>query len=275
MRELLYHQTENTNASEFSTFVYDTNLREFNVPHFHKNLELVLCLEGECVCIDGDEQYALHKGDAIFILPYRAHSFFVGEHSSVRCVTFSELLFLTLAKVMEGKIATTPVFRPSKETSEYFLGEMARLFGNRRECVGELPTVERMKTKGLLYDIGSEFLSTAELADGAGSTTLAAELVQYIAENFKHDITLHDIAEAKGYNYQYLSRTFNKLFGVNFKQMVNQYRLDYAYTLLRDTDIAIMEIAFESGFQSVRSFNQYCKKSFNRTPKELRESRII
>lgn len=273
MNELLYHQIENTNESEFSTFVYNTDLREFTVPHFHKNLELVICIEGQCICYEGDSKYLLRKGEAILILPYRAHSFFVGESSSVRCVTFSELLILTLAKVIEGRTPLTPVFRPSEATTSYFLEEMARMFGDRQERIGELPTIERMKTKGLLYGIGSEFLSSATLVEGGGSMTLAAELVQYIADNFKSDIALRDIADAKGYNYQYLSRTFNKLFGVNFKQMVNQYRLDYAYTLLRDTDLTVMEIAFESGFQSVRAFNLWCKKSFDRTPKDLREAR--
>jgi AraC-like DNA-binding protein len=273
MRELLYHQIENTNGSEFSAYVHECDLKAFHTPHFHKNMEIILCITGECTCVEGERRYLLRAGDAIFIFPYRAHSFLLSEGASVRIVTFSELLILTLAKIMEGKSARSPVFRPSSEAMGYFLTEMDRMYGVKSEHNKELPTVERMKTKGLLYTIGGEFLSGAELIPESGSVTLAAEIVQYLTENFRRDVSLHDIADEMGYNYQYLSRTFHKLFGINFREMLNQYRFDYACALLRDTDRSVAEIAFESGFQSLRSFNQFCKETVGRTPKELRSEK--
>lgn len=270
MKRTLYHQTENTNVSELSTYVYDYNAWEFNSPHFHMNMEILLCIEGECECFVGNSKYLLLQGDAIFIFPYRIHGFTVGAGASVRCVTFSEFLILTLAKAVEGKTATNPVFHPSEETASYFLSQMLLLFGRRNGYNKQVPMVSRMKAKGLLYMLLSEFLAEAELISDGGSTTLASEIVQYLSENFKKNISLHDIADSMGYNYQYLSRTFNKVFGINFKQMLNQYRLDHACALLQDTDLTVAQIAFESGFQSLRSFNQICLENFGKTPRELR-----
>ena len=272
MRSTLYHQTENTNVSELSTYIYDYNSWEFNTAHFHKNMEIVLVIEGTCRCFIGSSSYLLTAGEAIFVLPYQSHGFSVGEGASVRCVTFSGLLILTLAKIMEGTTAQNPVFRPREETARYFLEQMLLVFGRRSGYNRQIPPVDRMKAKGLLYLLGSEFLESAELVSNGANTSLAAEIVQYLEANYKRDISLHDIADLMGYNYQYLSRSFNKVFGVNFKQMLNQYRLEAAYAMLQDTDLPIAEIAFESGFQSIRSFDQIVLEHFGKTPKDLRRA---
>ena len=41
----------------------------------------------------------------------------------------------------------------------------------------------------------------------------------------KLNISLKDIAKEKGYNSQYLSRTFNRHMHMNFKKMLNFYRI--------------------------------------------------
>ena len=129
-----------------------------------------------------------------------------------------------------------------------------------------------MKIKGLLYLIGSEFLAEAELLPDSIGTTFATDLIQYLSENYTKNISLHEIADRMGYNYQYFSRTFNRVFGMNFKKLLNCYRMDRAYELLRDTDLPIAEIAYESGFQSLRSFDQYCHEVYGVSPREIRKN---
>ena len=46
--------------------------------------------------------------------------------------------------------------------------------------------------------------------------------------------------------------------------------IEHAYALLQDTDMSISEICFESGFQSIRSFNQVCRETYGMSPKELK-----
>lgn len=269
-RRSFYHQVENTNQSEFSTYVYDYNSWEFNSPHFHKNLELLLVIEGSCRYTIGDETYHLQVGDAIFVLPFQVHHFEVGEGARVRCLTFSELLILTLAKQFEKKKLSTPVFRPAEGTARYFLDSVNTLFGPRSGNNRQIPKAKRMKLKGLLYTIGGEIVEQTVLTDVGGADMVVMDVVDYIADNFKSNISLRDVAEAKGYNYQYLSRIFNQTFGINFKTMLNQYRTNHALELLRDSKLPLTEIAFESGFQSVRSFDYTFKQQFGKSPKEFR-----
>ena len=101
------------------------------------------------------------------------------------------------------------------------------------------------------------------------------DIALYIAENFKSNISLKEIAKEKGYNYQYLSRTFNRYMNMNFKKMLNFYRIHQAFAMLQDTDLPISRIAFECGFKSIRSFNQVCRDVFDKKPTELRSMRRI
>ena len=59
---------------------------------------------------------------------------------------------------------------------------------------------------------------------------------------------------------------------MSFTHFVNMYRLETAIELLENTDGDITDIALGSGFQSVRNFNDYFKKSLNMTPSEYRKA---
>ncbi len=78
------------------------------------------------------------------------------------------------------------------------------------------------------------------------------------------------MAESCGYDAHYLSRIFSSNVGINFKRVVNSYRLDYARTLLQETGLSITEVALASGFGSVRSFNRAFAEEYNAVPKNGR-----
>jgi AraC-like DNA-binding protein len=197
----------------------------------------------------------------------------VEEGSSVRCLTFSELLILTLAKQLEKKKLICPKFRPSTLTAAYFLDSISALFGSYSDRNMHLPQTKRIKLKGLLYTLGSELIEQTSSVDVGGADMVVMDVIGYIGDNFKHNISLRNVAEAKGYNYQYLSRIFNRTFGINFKTMLNQYRTNHALELLRDSALSLTEVAFESGFQSVRSFDHVFRERFGRSPKAFRKER--
>ena len=267
-----YHQVENTNQSELSTYVYTHNSWDFNSPHFHKNFELLLVIDGSCRYTVDDDTYDLQVGDAIFVLPFQVHHFSLSEGATVRCLTFSGALIITLAKQFEKKKLSCPVFRPSAATAQYFLSGIQNLFGTCSNRNIQVPNAKRIKLKGLLYDMGGELIEQIRPVDMGSSDMVVMAVVDYIADNFRSNISLRDVADAKGYNYQYLSRIFNHTFGINFKTMLNLYRTNHALGLLRDSSLSITAIAFESGFQSVRSLDYVFRERFGKTPKEFRKN---
>lgn len=273
MNKPLYHQIENTNRHLLASYVYDYNSWEFNSPHFHKNYEILIVISGECEFLFGSQIYTLTAGDAIFVRPFRIHSLYVKEESVVRCMTFQEHLISVFSGALEKKRTKVPVFHPDEEVTQFVLGEMLRSFGTRFRCEKHLDLARQLSIKGCLYALCSQLLAATELVDEdeKNADEVIVDIVQYISENFRNDITLKDIARQKGYSYYYLSKLFNRSFNITFKAMLNQYRMEYAAALLLETDLSISHIAYESGFQNLRSFNLYCQEIYHVSPRELRK----
>lgn len=70
-----------------------------------------------------------------------------------------------------------------------------------------------------------------------------------------------------------LSRIINIHFGKTLPQMLNEYRVEDAKRLLRETDAPVKTVASEVGFNALPSFNRVFKDMTGVTPSEFRKAR--
>lgn len=68
-----------------------------------------------------------------------------------------------------------------------------------------------------------------------------------------------------------LSRVFSGIFHKNFKQYINEHRLNYASAMLECSNEDITSIYLDAGFESQRTFNRVFKDRFRMTPREYRK----
>lgn len=94
----------------------------------------------------------------------------------------------------------------------------------------------------------------------------------YIEENHTRDIRLSDLAQLLGYDYHYTSRLFHTTFSMSFSAFLNQYRLETAVRLIEQTQKSMTVIAYESGFQSIRSFHYTFRQQFGFSPSQYRKN---
>ena len=268
---MVKHLSEHTMMYELHSHV--CTARTGSALNIHRSFEFMVVMNGSCKVNVMGKSYAVNEGQAVLIMPYQVHNFEIGGDCRLLDVTFSEELVNTLAETISTYSPSTPVFTPQKETFDYFCSQMISLFGeNSRLCKYISPPSRRLKVKGLLYVLESEFLDQVPLDENEDYSNIVTHILQYISENFRSNISLSDIAASTGYNYRYLSRSLNNAVGIGFKQLLNMHRVLYAFRLLRDTDISVTEASFESGFQSVRSFNHTFVKIYGCTPREMRAS---
>src|SRR6185312_4840303 len=72
---------------------------------------------------------------------------------------------------------------------------------------------------------------------------------------------------------RHLRRIFDDHLGVTPDQLARSRRAHFARRLLDDTDLTAADIAFASGFGSLRQFNRTMREVFRATPQQLRERR--
>ena len=105
-----------------------------------------------------------------------------------------------------------------------------------------------------------------------GSKDLVYQAVSYVSGNFRKNFSLDDMARDLGVSKYVLSRTFSKTFHRNFNQYLNDARLNYACHRLENTNDAITNICYDSGFESQRTFNRVFKERYKVTPSEYRNT---
>jgi two-component system response regulator YesN len=85
-------------------------------------------------------------------------------------------------------------------------------------------------------------------------------------EHFTEDISLEGVARLFGIHAVTLSRQFKSLYKTNFNAHLNYLRTNHAANLIKTTSLSFSEIAFLSGFGSIRSFNRAFQRMFGVTP---------
>jgi len=86
------------------------------------------------------------------------------------------------------------------------------------------------------------------------------------------ELKLAAAANANNTSTHYLSQAINQELNMSFLELINQHRVEYAKKLLSNDSINILEIAYDSGFNSKSTFNRAFKKITGLTPSQFSAS---
>ncbi len=97
------------------------------------------------------------------------------------------------------------------------------------------------------------------------------EVTDYIKNNLTdEDFSESTIADMAGFSKEYFSKAFKELTGINYNKWLNMIRIDAAIALFPIDSMSLTDIAMQSGFQSIPSFNRVFKSLKGITPSEYR-----
>ena len=100
--------------------------------------------------------------------------------------------------------------------------------------------------------------------------TIVLKIFDYCKNNYTHDITLDEVANALYVSKSYVSHIFCCKLKINFRNYINTLRVNKAVSLLRHSNISATEAAEQSGFGSMRTFNRAFVKYMGVTPREYK-----
>jgi AraC family transcriptional regulator of adaptative response / DNA-3-methyladenine glycosylase II len=102
---------------------------------------------------------------------------------------------------------------------------------------------------------------------------LVCRAVQLILDGVLDSGSEVDLGARLGVSARHLRRLFMTHLGVTPDQLARSRRAHFARRLLDDTDLAITDVAFASGFGSVRQLNRASQEIFRASPRQLRSRR--
>ena len=205
------------------------------------------------------KSYEINRGQCTIILPHQNYGFMTYDKSTCISVTFQSSLTANFYEKTLNSEAIMPVFN----------------------LVNNDNLVENLKFSNdeyllcsCIYNIISQFTNkTSFTIKNQKSYFFMTHFLSYIEKNYQNDISLQKIADDFSYDYHYISQLFNRTFKANFTHIINEYRITKSLPELIQRKKTITQIAFDYGFNSLRSYNRNFLKFMDMSPMEYIKSK--
>ncbi|HME05836.1 MAG TPA: AlkA N-terminal domain-containing protein [Bryobacteraceae bacterium] len=116
--------------------------------------------------------------------------------------------------------------------------------------------------------------NSPDLASWNGTSNTVSRALTLIAGGALDESAVDGLAGRLGVGERQLRRLFQQHLGVSPLAVAQTRRVLFAKQLIADTRMPLAEVAFASGFGSVRRFNTTFHQLFRRPPRELRRSHV-
>lgn len=248
------------------------NSEEFQYPlHWHNAAELVYNKSGCCRIDVSGTEYPLSDGDLLLIPSGEIHEITASSKDGERDIVQFDI---TSLDCFGGINNIRPYMKNTVRISKAGEPELQQSI---ERCILDL--VNEYEKKDYAYALSlnarvfdiivlvSRHLAGREIISGidersrkiAGLKQIGRAF-EYIETNYPSEITLKDISNYVGFSEYYFSRLFKDVTGQNFLNYLNSYRARQAEKLLKHSEKPILEIALESGFNSLATFNRTFRK---------------
>lgn len=254
--------------------------------HYHQEYELSFITEGSGSRIVGDSIEEFHPGDLIFIGPRIPHVWFsetpVMNQSSGRTLESVYLLFNQA--ILPGALTSLPEFTMVNRAIQ--LSERGiRIIGDTLNQVSrimlQLPYLNSMKRLTLFYEImdiigqsqSFTFLASADYIQNRFVSTnkRVKNIHEFLMHNYREEVNLNEIASLVHMAPASACRFFKSSTGMTIFEYLNKLKIDLACNLLMNTELNIVDISYDCGFNNLSHFNKQFRKFLGKTPSEFRK----
>ncbi len=101
---------------------------------------------------------------------------------------------------------------------------------------------------------------------------LVSDIIKYIYENYTKELTINDVTEKFNITDTKLNKILMSYSGKRFIEFLNALKIDKACEMLLTTDKSVIDISFELGFNTVKTFNNNFTKLKNMSPTDFRKT---
>ena len=271
-------------SSDYPFQYYYDNLELFDFHciewHWHREFEFLYVESGQVTCGVGEEQILLTEGEGIFINSKILHRFYASSDGIIpNFVCMPEFIApensLIYKKYILPVISSNISFQ-CFQAAESWQARIIQIMMKIME-IQENEKISELATLALMQDLWLTFYENINLAGKKEVQTFdeAAQkrvqlMMQYIHENYSHDLSLNEIASHIGISKSTALNLFHRFLHTTPVNYVIGYRLQVASWLLKNTKKKIKTISYESGFHNVDYFCRLFKKRYQLTPSEYR-----
>jgi len=274
--------TDNTDFPFFIQYGYhDENLYDHNHADFY---ELTIVLSGIATHIVNGEKYLIKKGDMFVIGENNGHSYEDPQDFKICNIMYrlNQLQQSNIDITQSAGFHSLFVIEPYLNRDSRFQSRLklsSSQFEKVNAWISGMIAEYESKPMGWRTSVYADFLKLVVLLSRAYQVTTAnsnaplniAIPVDYIGKHFTEFISISDLAKMANMSVRHFTRMFHNIYNVSPNNYIIQFRMQYAYTLLKNSNLTISEVAFRSGFNDSTYFTRQFKKITSMTPKQYRK----
>lgn len=233
---------ESTELSIFTPDLY------FN-PHYHINVEIYLIKDGKYQMNVNNQVFTIEDGSIVIADSYDVHGYNSISNkqdntSRIMVIPYNYLVYFNEIKG-ERKIKNPHL------KNKTLCDKLIRFID---EHILTATSIDAKKhAVNYFFSLIIENVEFEEVKR-TDSVKIIKKILNHIHQNFKENITRKSIAQKFGYSEEYVSKVFHKFLKTGISTYVNNLRLDYVEKNKNISDKTTLELIFEAGFNSQRTY---------------------
>ncbi len=267
---------------------YSDNIPESRtvVEHFHNAYELDFFIKADIEIFVKDMKYHITDGDVLFINAYDIHRVFYKTNQTYKryIINFQPEFIHELTEVLQLE----PILQSLKQRRNQKVNLDFKQRNKMEELLKHLVSIQtkisaypeditlepelKMNLILILNDFYNIGLSQGQLAVTHFVGLKVKEAIHYMDKQYKVPIQLEDLAKLTGSSKYHLSHLFKKETHFTIIEYLQYRRVIEAQKLLVETDVPVIEVGMECGFQSLQHFYRVFKKIAKKSPLQYRRA---
>lgn len=266
--------------SKSSFLLHDNYDNEAYPIHWHNAIEIIMPLENHYVVYVCDEKYDIPVNDVLIIPPGDLHKMpaVEGHRLILQCDNSVLSDVSPVETVMRGLpspiLINKEMSRELHSLAKKTMLDVYSLNSKKNELVDVkvytavinlLTAVREVQIEKNMNMLNCDDVKMDEYSEKFNA------VMKYIDANYMYDITLDSLANVAGYSKYHFSRIFKQYNSMSYLQYINARRTKAAEHLLLDPNLSITDVAMQSGFKSITTFNRIFKEIKHCTPSDFKK----
>lgn len=243
------------------------------VMHYHDYFEIFLVTSGDIKHIVNGGEQNLKTGDLVFIRPNDIHDY---ECENARFINLAlshdtvDKLFAYFEESYPSRKLISAAMPPHVSLSEAEYKNLVFQFENLNTVHDDAEM--KMKTRLLLAEIFTKYFIRSASGDDTAIPKWLKNTCMLMNNKKNFSVGIPQMIKLSGKSREHLSRSIKKYYGVTISDYINNLRLNYIANALKTSDIPIIDLCFECGFENLSWFYSLFKEKYGVTPSKYRKA---
>lgn len=259
MEKTFYEFNADTN-DYFWTWHFNKN---YTPPHFHKSLELIYCVKGSMQIFINKQYHTLQQNEMCFIPSYIVHSNrYLDDENVIHSFLFAHNFFHDFEKTFPQK--SLPFLLLNKEDNPSIYNELMNIFSVFTQYGYNGNNIPFLHRQALINNLLLSMINIYPLISSTESKDYnnVIEVLRYINQNFKEELSLPKLAKHFNYSPKYFSDFFKRNVGCTLTEYLHNVRIKNILLQMETSDkkTSHSALAFDNGFKSLATFYRVLKQ---------------